>query len=186
MRTGPGGRRAGEEAARRALCRAFHEQAPRLHRLAVRYLGRSDLAQDVVQETFVRALQALRAFRSEADVGTWLYRIAVNVCLDGVRAAGGRTHRPLEDAGELPGCPGGIHAVEDRQLGAAARRALDRLPDAQRLLVVLRDLEGLSYGEIARSTGASIGTVSSRLARARARLALALEEPAGGAARHGR
>ncbi len=168
---------AGRDGARRALSRVFREQAPRLHRLALRYRGRGDAAQDVVQETFARALQALDGFRSEAELTTWLYRIAVNVCLDQSRSDRRPRSRPIDEALSVPGCPGGIRAVEERQLGGALRRAVDQLPPEQRRLVVLRDLEGRSYGEIARLTGASIGTVSSRLARARARLAIAIGSP---------
>jgi RNA polymerase sigma-70 factor (ECF subfamily) len=158
--------------ARRALCEAFHREAPRLHRLALRYHGREDAAEDAVQETFVRALQAVDAFRREADLATWLYRIAVNVCLDGRRSD--RHHAPLEAAADVRGCPGTVKAVEERQVADGLRRAIDRLPPEQRLLVVLRDLEGLSYGEISRVTRLSIGTVSSRLNRARRRLAHAV------------
>jgi RNA polymerase sigma-70 factor, ECF subfamily len=159
------------DAARRALCRAFHAQAERLYRLALRYHGRPDAAEDAVQETFVRALNAMHRFRRDADLATWLYRIAVNVCLDGLRADRGRARRPLGAASDVPGCPGSMKAVEERQIADRVRRAIDDLPPDQRLLVVLRDLEGLSYGDISRFTRLSIGTVSSRLNRARERLA---------------
>ncbi len=165
--TGP----AAENSARTALSAAFRREAPRLHQLALRYYGRTDAAEDAVQETFVRALQAIHTFRSDADLATWLYRIAVNVCLDGLRADRGHAHRPLEAASDVRGCPGTMKAVEERQIADGVRRAIDGLPPAQRLLVVLRDLEGLSYGEIARITRLSVGTVSSRLNRARKQLA---------------
>ena len=171
MRPDATGSAAPDDPARRALCEAFRREAPRLHRLALRYHGSADAAQDAVQETFVRALQALGGFRREADLGTWLHRIAVNVCLDGLRTDRGHDHRPMEAAAEVPGCPGTVKAVEEQQIASGVRRAIDGLPPDQKLVVVLRDLEGLSYGEIARATGLSVGTVSSRLNRARRRLA---------------
>lgn len=171
MRTGATGASVAEAVARRALHRVFRREAPRLHRLALRYHGRADAAEDAVQETFVRALQAMDGFRREADLATWLWRIAVNVCLDGLRAEDGHAHRSLDEAAEVRGCPGTLKAVEERELSSEVRRAIDALPPDRRLLVVLRDLEGLSYGEIARVTRLSVGTVSSRLSRARKELA---------------
>jgi RNA polymerase sigma-70 factor, ECF subfamily len=150
---------------------AFRREAPRLHRLALCYRGRADAAEDVVQETFVRALEALGRFRRDAELSTWLYRIAVNVCLDGLRVERGHAHRPLEAASKVRGCPGAIKGVEQRQIDERVRHAIDRLPPAQKMLVVLRDLEGLSYGDIVRVTRLSPGTVASRLNRARRRLA---------------
>ena len=160
-----------KDSARQVLGRAFRREAPRLHQLALRYHGRADAAEDAVQETFVRALQAMDGFRRDADLATWLYRIAVNVCLDGLRTDRRDAHRPLDAASDVRGCPGTVKAVEERQVADGVRRAIDGLPPDQRLLVVLRDLEGLSYAEIARMTRLSVGTVSSRLNRARERLA---------------
>ena len=149
----------------------FREQAPRLHRLAMRFYGQPEAAEDVMQETFVRALERIEQFRSDADVATWLYRIAVNVCLDNLRRDARRRARPIEEASEVAGCPKLIRDVERRWMLDAVDRGLERLKPEHRLLIILRDLEEMSYDEIGAVTGLPIGTISSRLNRARQALA---------------
>jgi RNA polymerase sigma-70 factor, ECF subfamily len=150
---------------------AFREHAPRLHRLALRFLRQPEAAEDAMQEAFIRALQKKDEFREESEVATWLYRITVNVCLDAIRRESRHRTRPLEDAVDVRGCPMLIHAVEQRWMLEAAGRAIAALPPEQRLLVLLRDFEEMSYEQIARVTSLPIGTISSRLNRARRELA---------------
>jgi RNA polymerase sigma-70 factor (ECF subfamily) len=149
----------------------FREHGPRLHRLALRYLRQPEAAEDAMQEAFARALQKIDQFREEADVTTWLYRITVNVCLDSIRRESTRRTEPIESAAAVRGCPMRIRAAEQRWMLESVTRALDALDPQQRMVVVLRDFEGLSYDQIATITGLPIGTISSRLNRARQQLA---------------
>jgi len=162
---------------------AFHELADRhasgLYRLAVALVGNTADAEDIVQETFLAALQGMGAFRRRSSVKTWLYRILSK------RAA--RCHRtrlrhaasPLYDDAEEPGRGVG------RGAGPSASGATDTRLDVTEILqglstdhrrvIVLRELEGLSYAEIAEVLGLPLGTVESRIARARKELRMRLD-----------
>ena len=134
-------------------------------------------AEDVAQETFVRAWRGLGRFRGESTFKTWLYRIATNVARTHLDRRGRRARiadRSLDDeaeplqAGDVPSpAPDAETALVRRE---AIDRALSELPDELRQALVLRDVEGLDYKEIAGVTGAPIGTVESRIFRARRRL----------------
>lgn len=132
--------------------------------------GRGD-AEDLAQEVFVRAWKSLRTFRGNSAFRTWLHRVAINV----VRSSQSRTGRLLQiftgSAGEAPDVPSRDEPVD----AALARRqvieqALTALPEELRVAVTLRDLQGLDYREIADLLGVPIGTVESRIFRARQRL----------------
>lgn len=134
-------------------------------------------AEDVAQETFVRAWRGLGRFREESTFKTWLYRIATNVARTHLDRCGRRARiadRSLDDetapvqAGDVPSrAPDAETSLVRRE---AIDRALSELPDELRQALVLRDVEGLDYKEIAAVTGAPIGTVESRIFRARRRL----------------
>ena len=133
-------------------------------------------AEDVAQETFVRAWRGLGGFRGESSFRTWLYRIASNVARTHVDRRGRQTFadRSLDDgdeglqADDVPsGAPDAETALVTRE---AIDRALAELPEELRTALVLRDVEGLDYKEIAGVTGAPMGTVESRIFRARRRL----------------
>lgn len=134
-------------------------------------------AEDVAQETFVRAWRGLGRFRAESTFKTWLYRIATNVARTHLDRRGRRARiadRSLDDeaepvqAGDVPSpAPDAETSLVRRE---AIDRALSELPDELRQALVLRDVEGLDYKEIAGVTGAPIGTVESRIFRARRRL----------------
>ena len=134
-------------------------------------------AEDVAQETFVRAWRGLGRFRGESSFKTWLYRIATNVARTHLDRHGRQARiadRSLDDeaeplqAGDVPSpAPDAETSLVRRE---AIDRALSELPDELRLALVLRDVEGLDYKEIAGVTGAPIGTVESRIFRARRRL----------------
>lgn len=134
-------------------------------------------AEDVAQETFVRAWRGLGRFRGESTFKTWLYRIATNVARTDLDRRGRRAriaNRSLDDeaeplqAGDVPSpAPDAETSLVRRE---AIDRALSELPDELRQALVLRDVEGLDYKEIAGVTGAPIGTVESRIFRARRRL----------------
>jgi RNA polymerase sigma-70 factor, ECF subfamily len=129
----------------------------------------------VTQEVFVTALRALKAFRGEAQLSTWFHRVAVNASLDLIRKRQRRDHSSVEDlaehASEDPGPESeAIASVRAREV----HRALGLLQPDQRALIALHDLEGLDYAECAEALEIPLGTVKSRLHRARLALAKAL------------
>jgi RNA polymerase sigma-70 factor (ECF subfamily) len=142
-----------------------------------RYLLRDDAdAEDAVQEAVLRALRYFAGFRG-VEGRAWLLRIVRNTCFTWRRRRGAEPTVPLDD--ELHGgADGGVESPEDALILAAGRdllhAAIDRLPAEFREVIVLRELEGLSYLEIAEVAGVPVGTVMSRLSRARRRLQLAL------------
>jgi RNA polymerase sigma-70 factor (ECF subfamily) len=140
-----------------------HQQ--RLFTLAARTLGSTDEAADAVQEAFTRAWLALPRFRAGSLFSTWLYRICVNAAHD-VRSK--RRPEPLDNLPE-PADPDDAFARSE--LSSALQEALDSLDDDYRAAVVLYDVLGCSYAEIAEITGVAEGTVKSRIFRGRSRLA---------------
>ena len=167
------------ELARRGDRDAFSELVTRyqdeLYTMALRMLSSPADAADVVQETFVRAYTHLPQLRVET-VRPWLYRVAVNCGRDVQRRAVRRPARPLEDAEgnvvELPDPSLGPEArAEARERLGAVREALAALPEEFRTVVVLRDVNDLSYEEISEALRVPLGTVKSRLNRGRAMLA---------------
>jgi RNA polymerase sigma-70 factor (ECF subfamily) len=149
----------------------------RVFGVALRMLGNRAEAEDVAQEAFVRAHRALGAFRGDAKLSTWLYSITSRLCLNRLASGERRMARQgedallrLSDAGPRPDA-----ALERRELETALGRAIAELPEDRRIVVVLRDIEGLSYEEIAQVLELELGTVRSRLHRARAELKEKLE-----------
>jgi RNA polymerase sigma-70 factor (ECF subfamily) len=130
----------------------------------------TDEAQDLAQESFIRAFQAIETFRGSARFYTWIYRITVNLCMDHFRKQGvERNPVGADQSMEFdPLTPDSV-AVQ-HETSQAVRQAIRALPSDHRTVIILRELEGLSYKEIARVTGSSIGTVMSRLFYARKRL----------------
>ena len=166
----------GEVQSFNALVRAYEGRA---YNLCYRMLGDAESAADATQDTFLAAFRHLRSFRG-GSFRSWLLRIATNTCYDALRARKRRptvsldldsddesAHSPLQiaDTAELPDA-----FAQRRELAAEIQRGLAALPEDQRAVVILCDIEGLAYDEIAQITGANIGTVKSRLSRGRARL----------------
>ncbi len=134
-------------------------------------------AEDIAQETFVRAWRALGRFRGDSSFRTWLYRIATNVARTHLDQRGRRSRvvdRSLDDENEVLQAGDVPSATPDPEATLVTREAIDRalaeLPDELRLTLVLRDVQGLDYKEIAAVTGAPMGTVESRIFRARRHL----------------
>jgi RNA polymerase sigma-70 factor (ECF subfamily) len=140
-------------------------QAP-VYRVVRGILSDASDAEDVAQEAFLRAYESLAKFRGESGFFTWLYRIAVNEAL---RARKRRSFTALEVVPEVE-APRPETPDEDGPSPAALERLLAMLSDEFRAIVVLRDLEGLSYQEIAETLEIPMGTVESRLFRARREL----------------
>jgi RNA polymerase sigma-70 factor, ECF subfamily len=140
-----------------------HEQ--RMYTLAARVLGSREDAADAVQEALVRAWLALPRFRGDARFSTWLYRIVVNAAHDL------RPKRRDAPADELPEAADPRDRFAEQELSGELQRALDALDETYRVAVVLYDVLGCSYAEIAEMTGVAEGTVKSRIFRGRSELA---------------
>ena len=160
------------------------EHSARVYRLAYRLTGNQHDAEDLTQETFVRVFRSLHTYTPGTFEG-WLHRITTNLFLDQARRKQRiRMDAMGEDARALPvGRPAAApeRAFEHGNLDHDIQSALDELPPEYRAAVVLCDIEGLSYEEIAVTLGIKLGTVRSRIHRARARLRVSLEHRAPGA-----
>ncbi len=156
----------------------------RVYNLSYRMLGDPDSAADAAQEAFLNAFRNIRSFRG-GSFRSWLLRIATNACYDLLRARQRRPSTSLDAAPEDDGDASPLQIADTaespdefalrRELAAAIQQALGALPEEQRVIVILCDIEGLPYEEIAQITGANLGTVKSRLSRGRARLRDALQ-----------
>lgn len=154
----------GERDAFRAL---FEAHKDKVYSVALRYSGDQSAAMDIAQETFLKLFSAIREFRGEASFESWLYRLVVNSCLD--RKRRGRRLVPLLDevvealrfSGENV-----LHKLLRAELSERVNAVVGSLPPEQRMVIVLRYTQGLSYEEIADALGCSMGTVASRLNRA--------------------
>ncbi len=145
----------------------------RMWAVALRTLRDPEEAADALQEAFISAFRAAASFRAESQVTTWLHRIVVNACLDRMRRRQTRPTVPLPEAG--PGEPVAPRdAMSERETRLVVQAALDELPAEQRAPIVLVDVEGYSVAETAQLLGIAEGTVKSRCARGRAKLAKVL------------
>jgi RNA polymerase sigma-70 factor (ECF subfamily) len=149
----------------------------RVFGVALRMLGNRAEAEEIAQETFLRAHRALPDFRGEARLQTWLYAIASRLCLNRLASPDRRLVRGDDEAlAAAPSDePSAAARLERAERDAAVREAIAALPEERRIVVVLRDLEGLSYEEIGEVLGLEPGTVRSRLHRARLDLKNKLE-----------
>jgi len=181
--------REGDEEALREVVHAFGE---RLTAVVSGILRDRDAVDDVVQETFTKAFYRIGSFKGGSSLYTWLYRIAVNAAKDYIKS---RQRRPASSFDDLPGrasLPAGtapmVEGLERRELRLSVREAIARLPRRFRNVLALREIGGLPYNEIADVLGLSLGTVESRLFRARRRLRslLAREDSASSVERKGR
>jgi RNA polymerase sigma-70 factor (ECF subfamily) len=167
--------------------RAFDElvirHKDRIFNLCYRFLEDYEEANDSAQEAFVKAYGSLSTFRLESSFSTWLYRIAVNTCKNKLGSSAYKAKRkmvsldnPGTPSNEIPpmeipnGAPSPLARMEEKEKMALVQKALDTLPTEFKMVVTLRDVEGLSYEQIAEITGLHLGTVKSRIARARTEL----------------
>lgn len=169
--------RAGEEAAFTALVKKYQQH---VFNLIFRHSGPRVEAEDLAQEVFLKVYSNLKNFQGRASFRTWLYRIALNVCIDHARRRKLRRMLSLESMSEwaqgrlslrkasVSSSPHGD--MEKRDLQTQLQTALAQLPEEFRQPLVLRDMEGLDYDEIASITGTQLGTVKSRIYRGRQRL----------------
>lgn len=152
--------------------------ASRIYNIALRMCKNPADAEDITQEVFIKLHRSLESFKGNSAFSTFLYRVTANTCLDFLRKQKKLTIVPLyrervderletviPDDGESP-----EEAAERKELRRVVLRGLDRLPKDQRIVLILRDLEGLTYTEISEALGLSEGTVKSRICRAREKL----------------
>jgi RNA polymerase sigma-70 factor (ECF subfamily) len=161
-----------------------------LYAYALRLTGDPHLAEDLCQDALLKGYRAIGGFTGNSALATWLYRILHNTWLDHVKKSGRETY--LEDGGDETAEEPPVLAREalvrfqeglrDGELKERLAEALARLPPAMRDVVVLRDVQGHAYDEIAEITGTAVGTVKSRLARAREQLRRVLTGAAAGLA----
>jgi RNA polymerase sigma-70 factor, ECF subfamily len=155
----------------------------RVFNICYRMMGGHEEANDCAQETFVKAYRALKNFRFEARFSTWILTIAVNVCRNRLKSMEHRYQQRMVRIDSSPDGTGSLGRleIEDPAPNALAQlarkeqevllqKAIDGLPRDAKAVAVLRDIEGLSYEEIVRITGYNLGTVKSKLARARHQL----------------
>ncbi len=150
-------------------------------RVCYHYTGQAQDAQDCAQEAMLKAWRALPEFRGDSRFESWLYRICVSCCLDYLRA---RRRRPTVSADELAEAgfdpadpaPQPEEAVLAGEEKAALRGAIDALPEEMRTVLILYAMEGRRYEEIAEITGSAVGTVKSRLNRAREKISAQLSK----------
>lgn len=168
-------------------CKTFEEVVARYKDAIYNYIWRMvsnrDDVEDLTQEVFVRAFTSFKRFRHDSNLKTWLYRIATNLCIDRYRrkALENKIMRPLDQIGadeendakwsDVPDVRfDPLHTYERRELQAEVQRALSLLPGKLRSAILLYDIQGLTYEEIAEALGCPIGTVKSRLFNGRMQL----------------
>ncbi|WP_243790611.1 RNA polymerase sigma factor SigM [Saccharopolyspora gloriosae] len=153
-----------------AFAELFRRHRDRLWAVALRTMRDHDDASDALQDAMISAFRNAASFRAESQVTTWLHRIVVNACLDRIRRRQARPTVPLPDTGPAePAVP--RDAIEEQDTRMAVQDALAELPEEQRAPIVLVDVEGYSVSDTAAILGVAEGTVKSRCARGRVKLA---------------
>lgn len=168
-------------------CDAFeklvYEHEKLVYNLALRLLGNEQDAQDAFQEAFIKAWTGLSSFRGESKFSVWLYRLASNVCMDMLRHRKNETLSltVTDSSGEecildvSDPTPGPHELLENRESMEQLSKAIKALPEDHRKILMLREEAGLSYEEIASLLGLDLGTVKSRIFRARKKLCVLMD-----------
>ena len=162
-----------EDGSRPAFEELVRKYQDKIYNLCCYMLHDPDTARDAAQETFLKAYSRLKDFRGECAFYSWLYRIAVNTCLDEKR----KSHEVTDSMETTPAVedipssgPSAERLYQSKETGRAIQAALQKLPEALRAAIVLKEMEGLSYEEIGDTLAISVGTVKSRISRAREEL----------------
>lgn len=160
-----------QEGDRRAFEGLIGLHSPKVYNLALGYTGRHHDAEEIAQTVFVKVWKALPQFRGASAFSTWLYRLTLNACTDHYRRERKRRgDLSLDDPDLAPirdAAPSPEEIVIQREEEAILRKALAELPEQHRVILILREMDGLDYQEIAQVLELQVGTVKSRLARAR-------------------
>jgi len=153
----------------------------RMYAVALRMCGNREDAQDCLQEAMLRVYRSLTGFKGQSSFSTWVYRITMNSCLDELRRRKSRSAASLDamlENGFAPSDEG--DTPEESSLRSEQKRVIEkaiaRLPEDMRSAIILRDIQGCSYDEIAKALGANVGTIKSRISRGREKLRAALSE----------
>jgi len=163
-----------------AFDRLVLKHKDKLFNLVYWFLGDYQEANDCAQDIFIKVYKSINKFRFESTFSTWLYRIAMNTCKNRLKSSAFRWRKKTvslenpEGSGDTNPCfeirdntPSPVNQLEKKERRLLISKAIYSLPEAQKRVVVLRDIQGLSYEEVADITGLNLGTVKSRLARAR-------------------
>lgn len=169
---------------RQAFDLLFSKYQRKLERLLSRYIRDAAEVEDVAQEAFIKAYRALPNFRGDSAFYTWLYRIGINTAKNHLVSQGRRAPTStefdadeaegFEDASQLRDIDTPESMLLSKQIGDTVNSAMDSLPDELRAAIVMREIDGLSYEEIAQRMNCPIGTVRSRIFRAREAVAAKL------------
>ena len=159
----------GDEAAFAELVRMYENKA---YHLALRMCGNAEDANDVAQDAFLAAWRGLPSFRGEAGFSTWLYRLVSNAAIDHLRRTKHQRGNVSLDDEELnldapDTAPGPLESAVEKELQQAVQDGLSQLGDDHRTVLIMREVQALSYEEIAHALGIDLGTVKSRISRAR-------------------
>ena len=147
----------------------YRQQAPRIYSLACRMAGSPEDGEDLLQEIFLQAYRKLATFKGDSSIGTWLYRLALNHCLDYVRSRQAKMSKLTESLdAQTAAEPAGRRDTPIARLDLD--RALERLPDGCREAFVLHDVEGFDHKEVAAQLGIAEGTSKSQVFKARLKL----------------
>ncbi|OEU68110.1 MAG: hypothetical protein BBJ57_00100 [Desulfobacterales bacterium PC51MH44] len=175
--------RAFQEGDKAAFDKLVRKHKDKLFNLVYWFLGDYQEANDCAQDIFIKVFKSLKKFRFESAFSTWLYRIATNTCKNRLRSSayrwkkktvslenpeGSKSVNPSFEVED--GSPSPVNELEKKERLMLIEKAINALPEEQNRVVVLRDIQGLPYEEIADITGLNLGTVKSRLARGRLEL----------------
>lgn len=166
-----------------AFNRLMEQHERRMYAVALRMCGNREDAQDCLQEAMLRVYRAIGGFKGQSSFSTWVYRITMNTCLDELRRKKNRQSTSLDSLLDMGWSPSDdTNAPEKQAIRSELRRNLNRaiqeLPEEMRSAVVLRDIQGFSYEEIAHMLEINVGTIKSRISRGREKLREKMKENA--------
>ncbi len=167
----------GDQEALKEIFDKYHEK---VYRIAYGVVRQREEALDVVQEVFIKLFRSIKNFKGRSHFYTYLYRMVMNTAIDHKRKAGKQFMSSLDEEGSFEPSEeaekGPERVLLQKELEERVKLAMDKLPDEQRAALIYRDVEGLSYQEMAEAMGCSIGTVMSRLHYGRKRMQESLKD----------
>lgn len=151
----------------------MHEK--RMYAVALRMFGNREDAQDCLQEAMLRVYRSIGGFKAQSSFGTWVYRITMNTCLDEIRRKKNKQNTSLDGMLDLGWSPADDSAAPEKQviqkeLKKRINQCIGELPEDMRSPIIMRDIHGYSYDEIAEMLNVNVGTIKSRISRGREKL----------------